>query len=367
MTGFSEHSFQHAWSRASMRLTGLVSDAGHRVDVIHAGTWNHHSGPDFLDAKVSIDGRVFHGGIELHRDPSEWYSHGHHRDAVYNQVVLHVAPVPSKRAILRQDGTRVPHVSLGRIMPDWLPQSTRAATTLACEKIILRSLDALTVQLEEASAQYFEELTGRLLSRIRPGREFAHELLRSVAIGAGSIYGAPVNRASMAEAAALMWDMTDTADYEMALLHLKSQLHWRDHCGRPATYPEKRLALLWDAVGRLKCLDQHCLVKSSAKTVAKTILGGSSASHTGKVICATVILPACWLMSCMSGSHEGAATVRRSWDAACLPAAPEAARAYGPALALVDPRLHKAMTWMHRTKCQPRKCAGCHVGIRMVS
>lgn len=367
MTGYSEHSFQHAWSRASMRLTGLMSDTGHRVDVIHAGTWNHHSGPDFLDARVSIDGRLFHGGIELHRDPSEWYSHGHHLDAVYNQVVLHVAPVSAKRPIVRQDGTRVPHISLSRIMPGWLPQSTKAAPTLACEKIIHRNQDALVVQLEEASAHYFEELTGRLLSRIRPGHDFAPELLRSMAVGVGSIYGAPANRDSMAEAAALMWDLPSTTKQDEALRVLTSQLHWRDHCGRPATYPERRLAQLWDTVAQLKRLDPHCLVQSAARVVAKIILGSSSGSHTGKVTHATVILPACWLMACMSGNHEIAASVRQSWDVVSLPAAPEAAKAFGSILAQIDPRHHKAITWLHRNKCQPKRCAGCRVGNRMVS
>lgn len=64
---------------------------GTRIDILHPGDFNdHRGGPDFLGARISIDGIVISGDIELHRNTSDWDKHGHTSDPNYASVILHV-------------------------------------------------------------------------------------------------------------------------------------------------------------------------------------------------------------------------------------------------------------------------------------
>jgi hypothetical protein len=61
------------------------------VTVVHPGRTNRDRGPDFLGAVVSMeDGERLVGDVELHRRAGDWKTHGHHRDARYNGVILQV-------------------------------------------------------------------------------------------------------------------------------------------------------------------------------------------------------------------------------------------------------------------------------------
>lgn len=367
MTGYSELTFQQAWNGASFRLTGLVSDTGQRVDIVDPGKWNHLGGPDFQEARVSVDGLLFTGCIELHRDPAEWYSHGHHRDPAYNQVVLHVSPSRARRPVVRQDGTIVPHVNIGGIMPGWLPQAVKIQPRLACEKVLDRNLDALKSQLELASAQYFEELCSRLLGNVRMGKPFQSELVRSMIIRTGSVLGAPANRDIMAEAASILWDNPEGADSLTAMAVMTSHLHWRNQYGRPATMPSRRLNQLYRIVDHVRNSDFERYWSSPSELVLKLMLGDLASSHTAGVVRGTIIIPAQWLMSTVSGDHGKAATVRNKWDQVLLPASPEASRAFGHVAGQIDRKHYKGLTWQYGNQCKVRSCASCRVGNRMVS
>jgi hypothetical protein len=48
------------------------------------------SGPDYRDAVVAIDGVERRGDLELHVRAPSFYDHGHHEDAAYDNLVLHV-------------------------------------------------------------------------------------------------------------------------------------------------------------------------------------------------------------------------------------------------------------------------------------
>lgn len=63
---------------------------GEAIDVIAVGEHNHHSGPDFFNAKVSINHILLAGNVEIHIKTSDWLKHGHQDDKAYNNLVLHV-------------------------------------------------------------------------------------------------------------------------------------------------------------------------------------------------------------------------------------------------------------------------------------
>jgi hypothetical protein len=86
----------------------LLSD-GSPVQVIECGVENsHRGGPDFLGARIVMDGIQISGDVELHITPEGWHAHEHDGDARYSNVVLHVVLEGSEG----QSGPPVPELIL---------------------------------------------------------------------------------------------------------------------------------------------------------------------------------------------------------------------------------------------------------------
>jgi hypothetical protein len=64
---------------------------GRRVRVVFPGWWNLEAGPDFRHATVQIGNEEeMTGDIEVHLRADDWAHHGHGRDPLYDDVILHV-------------------------------------------------------------------------------------------------------------------------------------------------------------------------------------------------------------------------------------------------------------------------------------
>lgn len=64
--------------------------SGKRLQILSPGRINHHSGPDFIDIALLINGSIIVGDAEFHRKSSEWVQHNHSGDPAYSSVVLHI-------------------------------------------------------------------------------------------------------------------------------------------------------------------------------------------------------------------------------------------------------------------------------------
>lgn len=69
----------------------FVSTTGQVVRVLQFGEWNRGAGPDFQHVAVGIDGKEFHGALELDPHASDWENHQHATNPAYRDVVLHVS------------------------------------------------------------------------------------------------------------------------------------------------------------------------------------------------------------------------------------------------------------------------------------
>ena len=85
-----EHLLHYVWRHKIFPLRPLATTTGLPVEVVDPGLPNADAGPDFFNAKVRIDGTLWVGNVEIHRLASDWFRHGHDRDAAYANVVLHV-------------------------------------------------------------------------------------------------------------------------------------------------------------------------------------------------------------------------------------------------------------------------------------
>ena len=85
-----EQLLHYCWKHKMWPIDRLTTTDGRVVEVIDPGLHNRNAGPDFFNAKVKIDGTLWVGNVEIHDKASDWYLHGHDRDANYDNVVLHV-------------------------------------------------------------------------------------------------------------------------------------------------------------------------------------------------------------------------------------------------------------------------------------
>lgn len=83
-----ERELQLAW-KTLKRGASFKSLAGRQITVLTPGTWNFEEGPDFKNAKFSIDGAESSGDVEIHLRTSDWEHHGHASDPNYRNVRLH--------------------------------------------------------------------------------------------------------------------------------------------------------------------------------------------------------------------------------------------------------------------------------------
>lgn len=102
--------------------TSFTDDSGRDVHILDFGNWNKSAGPDFLNARICINGVPQSGDIELDPAPEDWERHGHGSNPGFNGVILHLACAPSRRKWFTRNA-RHERVPLAVIPPATLARS----------------------------------------------------------------------------------------------------------------------------------------------------------------------------------------------------------------------------------------------------
>ena len=135
----------YIWKYKLFPLRPLQTTDGQPLEVIDPGILNHDAGPDFQNAKVKIGNTIWAGSVEIHQKSSDWFAHGHHEDARYNNVVLHVAE-KADQPVITQDGQTPPQMELE--VPAYLETNYKALCHTTdyprCHRVIPR-IDTFTV------------------------------------------------------------------------------------------------------------------------------------------------------------------------------------------------------------------------------
>lgn len=106
-----EQLLQYVWQHRLWRSEDMVTNDGRPVRVLDPGLLNTDAGPDFFNAKVEIDGRLWVGNVEIHVRASDWRRHGHDQDRAYDNVILHVVS-KDDAPVMRSNGEVIPQVVL---------------------------------------------------------------------------------------------------------------------------------------------------------------------------------------------------------------------------------------------------------------
>lgn len=104
------------WRFRRFGQNDLVATTGEKIEIIHPGEHNSHSGPDFSNARVRIGGTLWAGNVEMHLKASDWATHHHQEDEAYRNVILHVV-MEEDKPILRHDGSRIPCLEMKKRVP----------------------------------------------------------------------------------------------------------------------------------------------------------------------------------------------------------------------------------------------------------
>lgn len=85
-----EDLLQFIWKFKHFNSNELKSFHGDDIVIVHPGTQNFNQGPDFLNARIQINGTLWVGNVELHLFSKQWDQHRHQHDENYKNVILHV-------------------------------------------------------------------------------------------------------------------------------------------------------------------------------------------------------------------------------------------------------------------------------------
>lgn len=165
LKSISETGVVELWERAAQNGRRLFTVDRVPVRIVYPGRTSDQPGADFQDAVVEIGGRVAKGNIEVHVRSQDWRTHGHHRDAAYNGVVLHVVMWHDNQPFTAlENGCAIPVVALGN-QPDSNTSQRRArAPPLSCTvtegyETILAAVDrAGDARFGEKAAAFAAEL-----------------------------------------------------------------------------------------------------------------------------------------------------------------------------------------------------------------
>lgn len=146
----NEELLQYLWNFKKFRTFDFVSSDGRKIEIIDFGEWNKNSGPDFLLAKIKIDGIVFVGNIEIHTKASDWFFHNHSGNPEFGNLILHAVYV-NDCEIPELDNQQVATIELRDCFDEGLLQKYQLLyqehTFIACEDLF--DVDKIPLFFEE--------------------------------------------------------------------------------------------------------------------------------------------------------------------------------------------------------------------------
>lgn len=405
----------------------MFTTDGRRLHVIDPGRLNTDAGPDFFNAKIEIDGRVWAGNVEIHVRASDWRRHRHHLDASYDSVILHVVG-ENDLQVCRADGRPIPTF----ILPYTTDYRARYDALVADPSRLpcmseLANIDTIYVT-DWVTALGYERLyaksdrVGRYLERL--GGDWLATayvaLARALGFSTNSdaferlAFATPLramlkHRGDMTSVEGLLFGQAGFLDVEVAddadrayIEDLRREyefmcrkydisapgaLGWRMARMRPPNFPHRRIALLASLIGNSFEFGRqfhHIRTEDDARRLLQSDLHGYWVNHYtfgGASACAPRALSADSLRSLMINAVVPllyAYGLQCGSDSHCA-AAVELLESLAPehnsvvsiftdaGIACDNAFSSQALIQLRREYCEPRKCLYCRLGHRILA
>ena len=110
-----EDFLHYLWLHKKLDVLRLRTTDGESIEIVIVGSHNHNSGPDFFNGQLRIGNQLWAGNIEIHIKSSDWFVHGHEKDAAYDNVILHVV-YEYDADVFRSDGTVIPTLEIQKFI-----------------------------------------------------------------------------------------------------------------------------------------------------------------------------------------------------------------------------------------------------------
>ncbi len=243
----AERVLQKLWWSGEFQQGTLHTLSGKKLERRHPGRWNKQEGPDFIDARLRLDGEELQGDVEVHFYAEDWFAHGHHTAPSFDNVVLHLLLFPPRenRPLVTRSGRQPEILVLLPYLPEDIEDYANRETLLSLETRARSAwLDAL-LEISLADRAPFLRAKARLrwAQKVRFARqrldrhgwgESCHQLaLETLGIRRNR---APMSALAQRHALAAMKNLSPEE------LFAEEKPRWKLAGLRPANHPLRRLA-----------------------------------------------------------------------------------------------------------------------------
>ncbi len=147
-TSIPEALLHFVWLYKYFNSQDLLTTKGQSIIIHNIGQYHQDAGPDFLQAKLTIDGTLWAGHIEMHIKSGDWYKHKHQKDKQYENVILHVVYEDNQK-VYYQNGEEIPCLVLKDRIPERIINNYQQLKTqqlwIPCEQSI-QTIPATNIQ-----------------------------------------------------------------------------------------------------------------------------------------------------------------------------------------------------------------------------
>ncbi len=322
---YPERILQWVWNEQLFDLSALTTVCGRKVTILDPGILNTSDGPDFKFSKIIIDSIEWHGSVELHLRSSDWYSHNHHTDGNYNNVILHVVTEAFPKQVKTTSGNSpftlniLPHIYSPL---EHFLKNHQANHFLPCSgNIRFISQEVFEQQINNAHQEYLEKKANDFLAFYNPGISQSKAWKEALIISIFDGFGISKNRQPMQKLAKTLISKNPAPSSALNVLANEiafgssSDLKWNYKGCRPNNHPAKRI----ETATRFYLLVQQAPFEDFLTANAIDIwkqwcskIGIQKAGHPN-VLFATVYLPALYLLSTIFHSKNLKAAVQDYW------------------------------------------------------
>ena len=157
INNLTESQIVKIWQHQLLDRTELTAEGGEPIKIIYPGRVNDDRGADFRDAVIATSRGLITGDIEVHVKSSDWRVHQHHRDPVYNRVILHVVMWHDTEAATNlHNGENVPIIALDKYIKSPTSQWCNVVYSpviMPCLNTVNRLPPDITAQLLDSAGE----------------------------------------------------------------------------------------------------------------------------------------------------------------------------------------------------------------------